>query len=155
MRRTAAVAVLLVVGLLAPAVSAAPLTRGPERSDNGIYFRYEEQSRSLPEYGSATTIENRFDRVKFTLQVGLAPEEEPDPLVGIVSLRLNGDKPVHYEGSFVIRMRNRAGQRVMNLDLPVDLVLRPRPGKRRANLTKPFDIPAGWYSANAVFRPAS
>ena len=156
MRKLAAVAVLLVVSLVAAPAVAAPLAMGRDRSDNGIYFRYDAETRSLPEYGSATgPSDGRFDRVGFTLDVGLAPAEAPEPLVAMVSLRLRGKKAVRYNGTFVVRILDDTGARATTVKIPANLVLRPTTGKRRANLAKAFDIAPGWYSADAIFRPAA
>lgn len=155
MSKLAAVAVLLVMSLIAAPASAAPLPMERDRSDNGIYFRYDSETRSLPEYGSATVIDRRFDRIGFMVHVGLAPADATEPLVAIVSLRLRGKKAVRYSGTFVVRILTESGERALNVKIPAQLVLRPVAGKRRANLTKPFDIAPGWYSADAIYRPAS
>ena len=155
MRKLAAVAVFVIVGLIAPAAHAAVLMMGRDRSDNGIYFVYDSETRSIPEYGSATgPIDGRFDRVSFMVGVGTTPPEETAPLAGIISLRLRGKKAVRYEGTFVIRVSDEAGARAATVKIPVARTLRPQPGKRRATLTKTFTVPDGFHTADAVFRPA-
>lgn len=154
MSKLAAVAVFVIVGLIAAPASAAPLVMGRDRSDNGIYFVYDPETRSIPEYGSATgPSDNSFDRVSFTVAVGTTPVEEPDPLVGIISLRLKGKRAVRYEGTFVVRITDSNEERALNVKIPVARTLRPKPGKRRATLTKTFSVPGGFYTADAVFRP--
>lgn len=156
MRKLAAVAVLLVVSLVAAPASAAPLAMGRDRSDNGIFFEYDAESHSLPEYGSATgPINGSFDRVGFILEVGMAPAEAPEPLVAMVSLRLRGQRAVRYNGTFVVRILDDTGERATSVKIPANVVLRPTTGKRRANLAKAFDVEPGWYSADAIFRPAA
>ena len=156
MRKLAAVAVVLVVSLVAAPASAAPLSMGRDRSDNGIFFEYDQETHSFTQYGSGTgPIGTGFDRIEFMVHVGLSEAEAEEPLVAMVSLRLRGKKAVRFAGTFLVRVLDSSGQRVMTVKIPANVVLRPTTGKRRANLAKAFDIAPGWYSADAIFRPAA
>lgn len=136
---------------------AAPLAPVRDRSDNGIYFTYDSETHSLPEYGSATgpITAGERDRVDFQVGVGLAKEGAESPLTAIVSLKLRGAKAVRYTGSFSVSIRIlESDERVLKVTIPVDLVLRPTSGKRRKTLTAPLDLPSGSYSARGFFERA-
>lgn len=131
---------------------AAPLTPAKDRSDNGIYFTYDAETHEMPESGSATTLTAR-DRVDFMLSVALAPEGSEAPLTSVVSLKLKASQAVRYRGTITVRVRDLfTDEPVTNVAIPVDVVLRPQPGKRRASLSAPLDLPSGSYEARAVYR---
>ena len=135
---------------------AAPLAPLRDRSDNGIFFEYNADTHEMPTSGSATYPMTAGDRVDFTLAAALAPEGSESPLTAVISLRLRRAKAVRYRGTITVRVRDLfTDEHVMDVPIPVDLVLRPEPGKRRATLSAPFDLPSGSYEARAIYRAAS
>ncbi|HJR44654.1 MAG TPA: hypothetical protein VJ927_03535 [Actinomycetota bacterium] len=140
---------------MASSAWAAPLAPARDRSDNGIFFTYDAETGEMPEYGSATTITYR-DRVDIQLAVELAPEGSEAPLISEISLKLKGAKAVRYRGNFTVKVRDLfTDEPVASVVIPVDVVLRPLTGKRRALLTAPLDLPGGDYEAKAIFRAGS
>lgn len=135
---------------------AAPLAPARDRSDNGIFFEYNADTHEMPSSGSATYPITADDRVDFMLAVALAPEGSESPLTAVVSLRLKRAKAVRYRGTITVRIRDLfTDEHVADVPIPVDLVLRPEAGKRRATLAAPFSLPSGSYEARAIYRSAA
>ena len=142
--------------IMASSAWAAPLAPAKDRSDNGIFFEYNADTHEMPTSGSATYPMTADDRVDFMLAAALAPEGSEAPLTAVVSLRLKRDKAVRYRGTITVRIRDLfTDEHVASVPIPVDLVLRPEAGKRRATLSAPFDLPSGSYEARAIYRAAS
>lgn len=144
---------LLVVALLAPPASAAPLQVARDRSDNTFYLTYEGASGRI----TAASSSGRFvrgDAVSFLIYVSEAPEgaERGERLVARFSFELNRKRAVRYAGTFRFELRNDAGVAVHSGSVQRKLVLRPRSGQRKKGFSLPFDVPTGAYEAKAFFK---
>lgn len=132
--------------------AAAPLAKRWDRSDNSTHFEYDAARGDIVLATSAT----RFrpgDLVTFLASVG---ERDGAPagrrLSGVLTLRLNVNRPVVYRGWFGVRILNSSGDVVLRRTKWRRILLRPRPGERQARLAFVFDLPSGAYDAVGRFR---
>ncbi len=130
----------------------APLAKRWDRSDNSTHFEYDATRGDIMLATSAT----RFrpgDPVTFLTYV---EERSGAPtgrrLSGVLTLRLNVNRPVVYRGWFGVRILNASGDVVLRRTKWRRISLRPRPGERRARLAFLFDLPSGAYDAVGRFR---
>ena len=146
---------ILAIG--APA-SAAVVEVERDRVDGGSYFTWDAATGTFPpdgDYGSSMMI-TRGDKVRFYADakpVEGAPTGER--LLGTLSLRLKGSKPVRYSGTFTFIVQ--WGEVVFHrLTQEASFTLRPTAGKRTKVLRFPFDLEAdGMYGVSGRFAAGS
>ena len=149
-----ALVAMQVVALAAPASAAVTEVRR-DTVDGSSYFTWDADTGTFPpdgDYGAAQTI-TRGDRVRFFADaqpVEGAPAGER--LLGTLSLRLKGSKPVRYSGTFTFIVQ--WGEVVFHrLTQEASFTLRPTVGKRTKVLRFPFDLEAdGMYAVGGRFR---
>ena len=156
MRSQALAAVLILAHTLAVAApaSAAPVQMTRDRVDGSSYFTWDAETGTFPpdgDYGSAIVV-RRGDRVRFVADARLQKGGEVgERLVGLLSLRLKGQRPVRYRGTFVFKVQwdgvvyHRAAQEA-------SFTLRQTPERRRKVLRFPFDLAEdGTYAVTGRF----
>jgi hypothetical protein len=125
-----------------------------DRVDGSSYFTWDAETGTFPpdgEYGSAIAV-TRGDRVIFVADA--RPQkggEVGERLVGLLSLRLRGQRPVRYRGTFVFKVLwngtvyHRATQEA-------SFTLRQTAERRRKVLRFPFDLAEdGTYAVTGRF----
>lgn len=157
MRRTRIPLIFVTVaGLLLGAVdmvAAAPVDIRNDRSDNTLYFTYNENKGRIPTAFSSRLI-RREDRVDFfAYVVERKGAVEGRRLKARLVLRLNRKRAVRYAGRFRFWVLDEQGATAFRRTKHVDLVLRQRPGRRKQVLRWIFDLDdSGNYTAFARFR---
>ncbi|MDP9067783.1 MAG: hypothetical protein M3N53_05485 [Actinomycetota bacterium] len=146
----ALVGALLSVSLSGAGV-AAPLVMSHDRSDNSYSFSYDAASGEIGDAASALRI-RRDDPVAFVIYIRENEDAEVgERLKAQLLLGLNKKKVVRYNGTFSFEITDGAGTVVYSDEANRLIVLRPKPGERRARLTFLFDLPSGSYSARGFF----
>jgi hypothetical protein len=135
-------------------VAAQPIKVRSDRSDNTLYFSYDALTGQIPSAYSSR-IAHRGDRVDFfayvTEREGATTGKR---LLGRLVLRLNRDRPVRFHGRFRLIVEDATGLVSFRGTRVVDLVLRPRKGRRSRVIRWIFDLPTGDYTAFGRFRRA-
>ncbi len=153
-RHAAALAVvaLLLAGLLPAPVHARPIRVRRDRTDNKLYFSYRSDTASIPLATSGRRIQSG-DRVDFLATVATRPAAPVGRrLLGKLTLRLTGRRGVRYRGRFAYVVKRAGGATVYRGTRRENILLRPRPGERRAVLRFRFDLTGGNYVALGRFR---
>ena len=142
----------LLFALSVPAAAAEPVEVRNDRSDNTMYFQYDAVTGTMPSAYSSRVIRRR-DRVDFFAYVAQRSDAPLGKrLRGRIVMRLNRDKPVHYEGRIVLVVEDGTGLTAVRRTRNVDFVLRPREGRRSRIFRWTFDLPSGDYTTFARFR---
>lgn len=128
---------------------ASPTIAEHDRSDNLVKFTYDSESGDKT-WESTWTRDGGSDEVLFRVGV-IETEDSGSGLLGKLTLRLDGDDAVKYDGWFALRLVNEAGEVTFHRARPSEVVLRPQPGLRRAVVRFRFDVPSGTYTASGAF----
>lgn len=128
---------------------ASPTMAEHDRSDNLVKFTYDSQEGDKT-WESTWTRDGGSDDVLFRVAV-LETEDSGSGLLGKLSVRLDGDQAVKYDGWFALRLVDEAGDVTFHRARPSEIVLRPQPGLRRAVVRFRFDVPSGTYTASGAF----
>ncbi len=138
---------------LVPVAGAAPRTVEADRSDNSHRFVYDAE---VGEFGDETsgTVIDANDPVSFAVFVrrNKASDAVGERLKAKVSLALNADRRMVYDGTFTLRVVDEEGEVAHKQAIDERIVLRPRKGHDRKTLSFVFDLPSGTYEASARFR---
>lgn len=138
--------------LFAGTAHASPIEIRRDRTDNTYTFTYDAEEGEITLAASSRRID-RDDRVSFLVGVRADKEaEEGDRLLARISLHLTSRKPVRYDGTFTLVVKDSDGEVVHTQEQDGHFVLRPSSGERRAELTVRFDLPSGDYESFARFR---
>jgi hypothetical protein len=155
--KTPWVALLVAVLCLGMVESAAafPIEIRRDRSDNTLWFSYNGANGKISSMLSGRRlIRANRDRVDFFTYVREREGAEGKRLVGKLTLRLNRNRAVRYDGRFwLIIVDIETRQVVFKRTKDVNVVLRPRAGRRRLRvLRRVFDLPSGDHRAFGRFR---
>lgn len=155
--RLSAVFVLLalLVALVPTGVAAAPLDVERDRTDNGYSFTYDAAEGEIVDAASSIRFDRR-DPVSFIIYVRENPKSEVvgERLRTRLSVGLNKDRVVRYDGTFSFEITDSAGTVVHTDSRDMKIVLRPKAGERKGSLSFVFDLPSGSYSASGSFEGA-
>lgn len=147
---------LALLGALTPSpASAAPLEVERDRTDNGYSFTYDAATGEMPQAASSVRFDSR-DRVSFVIYVrdNTKSDVVGERLRTVLSLALKKDRVVRYRGTFWFEITDAAGSVVYRDEVARKIVLRPRPGSRKAWMGFVFDLPSGSYNAAGYFEAA-
>lgn len=142
---------LLLAG--APAhVVAAPLEVERDRTDNGYSFTYDATEGEITEAASSIRFDRR-DPVSFVIYVreNTSSDEIGERLRARLSVALNKDRVVRYDGTFWFEITDATGAVVATDGCERKIVLRPKAGSRKAAMSFVFDLPSGSYDAAGYF----
>lgn len=128
---------------------ASPTIAEHDRSDNLVKFTYDSQSGDKT-WESTWTRDGGSENVMFRVAV-VETEDSGSGLLGKLSVRLDGEEAVKYDGWFALRLVDDSGDVTFHRARPSEIVLRPRPGLRRAVVRFRFDVPSGTYTASGAF----
>ena len=134
--------------LMLPVAFAATTVMQRDRADNSMSFRYNAEADEISEATSSIRY-RRGDPVMMTTTV--QDVDTDPPLRGTITLRLNGDRTVAYDGTFTFRLVDETGVVAHEASKDAAFSLRPRDGKRAKKLSYDFDLPTGTYSVFATF----
>ncbi|MQB01042.1 MAG: hypothetical protein GEU78_12230 [Actinobacteria bacterium] len=149
--RIALLVAVLCLWTVEPA-AAAPIRIRRDRSDNTLAFTYNAVKGRMGAVVSSVLWKSG-DRVDFfSYVVEREGAVEGRRLKARIALRLKRDRAVRYDGRFRFIIRDGTGATVFRRTKDVNLVLRPRRGKRRRYLRWILDLPTGKYTAFARFR---
>lgn len=134
--------------LLLPVALAAPTVMQRDRADNSMSFSYDADDNDITEATSSIRT-RRGDPVSVTTTV--QDVETDPPLRGQITLRLNHDHSVTYDGTFTFQIKDITGVVAYEASRYASFTLRPREGKRSKKMSFRFDLPSGDYSVFATF----
>ncbi len=130
---------------------AAPIVMSHDRSDNSYSFTYDAASGEIGDAGSGLRI-SRSDPVSFVIYIRENEGAEVgERLRAQLRLGLNKNQAVRYNGFFSFEITDSTGTVVYRDEVRKRIVLRPRPGERRARLGFLFDLPSGSYDSRGFF----
>lgn len=151
-RLTVSVALALLVAIVPTVVSAAPLVVEQDRTDNGYSFTYDATEGKIGDAASSIRFDRR-DPVSFIIYVreNKTSEEVGTRLRTRLSIGLNKDRVVRYDGTFSFEISDSVGTVVYTDSRDLKIILRPKPGERKDALSFVFDLPSGSYNATGYF----
>lgn len=151
-RSLVAVLLALLIGWVPVAAAAAPLVVDSDRTDNGFSFTYDASEGEIGDAASSIRIDKR-DPVSFVINIHQNPrsDELGERLRTRLSVALNKDRVVRYNGTFWFEVTDAAGTVVHSDTRERKIVLRPRAGSRRSVMWFAFDLPSGSYDAAGYF----
>ncbi|MBA2725805.1 MAG: hypothetical protein H0U53_07445 [Actinobacteria bacterium] len=146
--------VLTVAALVASVLSESPSMAAPtvidgDRSDNLVTFTYDSNTGQKTS-DSTWTRKGGNDDVLFRVAI-IETEDSGSGLLGKLTLRLEADQAVRYDGWFALRVVDDSGDVTFYRSRPSEITLRPRPGLRRAAMRFRFDVPSGTHTASGSF----
>lgn len=152
LRSLAAILLALLVAWAPMAAAAAPLVVDSDRTDNDFSFTYDAAEGEIVDAASSIRIDKR-DPVSFVINIHENPKSDElgERLRTRLSVALNKDQVVRYKGTFWFEVTDAAGAVVCSDSRERKVVLRPRPGSRRAVMWFAFDLPSGSYDAAGYF----
>ena len=151
-RAVTAVSLALLVALAPGLVFAEPLEMERDRTDNGYSFTYDASKGEIVDAASSIRFDRR-DPVSFVIYVR---ENTKSDVVGErlrtrLSVALNKDRAVRYDGTFSFEITDSAGTVVYSDSRELKVVLRPKPGQRKESMSFVFDLPSGSYNSSGLF----
>lgn len=141
----------VVLSLGAPAVEAAPKETKRDRSDNTFYFTYDDSDEKITNAVSSRMFV-KGDPVDFLVYVRETKSNNDAPLKGKLTLRLLDDRSVRYAGTFDFVVKDSEGAIVYANPIAVDFVLRPKAGRRRAEIRYALNLDSGEYKVLGRFK---
>lgn len=131
---------------------AAPLDVRRDRTDNGYSFTYDATQGEIVDAASSIRFDRR-DPVSFIIYVreNTKSDELGERLRTRLSVALNKDRVVRYKGTFSFAITDSAGTVIHSDSRDLKVVLRPKPGARKASMSFVFDLPSGSYNAAGFF----
>ena len=154
-RAVIAVSLALLV-VVAPGIALAePLDVERDRTDNGYSFTYDATKGEIVDAASSIRFDRR-DPVSFVIYVRENTKSEVvgERLRTRLSVALNKDRAVRYDGTFSFEITDSAGTMVHTDSRELNVVLRPKPGQRKESIAFVFDLPSGSYHATGFFERA-
>ena len=134
-----------------PQAFATDGSAGEDSTENRFTFDYDASSGEVTARSSYRRA--RRDPVRF--EVGVSESEGyGSGLTGKLLLRLEGERPVTYDGWFEITITDSSDEIVFRRVVPRRIELEPRPGRRKAAIAFRFDLPSGEYEASGTFEAA-
>lgn len=156
-RPVLALVLALLVTVIPAAVVAAPMKVESDRTDNDYSFTYDAAGGEITLAQSSVRF-NRRDPVSFTIYVqeNSKSDEVGQRLRARLSVALNPNKDgvVRYEGTFSFEITDSEGTVEHGDSRDLKVVLRPKPGERKASLSFVFDLPSGDHNAKGFFEGA-
>jgi hypothetical protein len=148
-------ALALFVALAPSSATAAPLEVERDRTDNGFSFSYDATEGEITTAASSIRFDRR-DPVSFIIYVRENPNSDVvgERLRTRLSVGLSKDRAVRYRGTFWFEITDAAGTVVHRDEVARKIVLRPKPGARKASMGFVFDLPSGSYDATGYFERA-
>lgn len=128
---------------------AAPAVMERDRSDNLTSFDYDSETGEKASDSTWTRDGGSAD-VLFRVTV-IETEDSGSGLLGKLTMRLDGDKAVRYDGWLALRLVDESGEVTFHRAQPSEIILRPQPGLRRAIVRFRVDVPTGTYTASGSF----
>ncbi|MGH2807544.1 MAG: hypothetical protein ACRDKT_09720 [Actinomycetota bacterium] len=135
--------------LLLPIALAGPTVMNRDRADNSLAFTYDADSAQITKAVSTKPPITKGDRVDFLTVVD--ESSPPGRVVGRITLRLIGKRPVTYNGTFTYTVKDASGNVAFKATRDRRFTLRPKAGRRFASLRFTFDLPSGDYAVAARF----
>lgn len=155
-QRAAVAASLALLVALAPGLAlAAPLEMERDRTDNGYSFTYDATEGEIVDAASSIRFDRR-DPVSFVIYVrdNTKSDVVGERLRTRLSVGLSKDRVVRYDGTFWFEITDSAGTVIHTDSRDMKVVLRPKPGQRKASMSFVFDLPSGSYHATGFFERA-
>ena len=149
MTRFAVIGLVLLAG--APTVHAAPSEVKQDRSDNTFYFTYDSANEEITNAVSSRMFV-KGDKVDFLVYVRETKNKNDSPLRGKLTLRLLDDRAVRYDGVLNFIVKDSDGAVAYENPAPVDFVLRPKKGSRRAEIRYALNLDSGEYKVVGRFK---
>ena len=151
-RSISALALALLVAVAPGVVVAAPLEVERDRTDNGYSFTYDAAEGEIVSAASSIRFDRR-DPVSFVIYVRRNTKSDTvgERLRTRLSVAVNKDRVVRYDGTFSFEITDPAGTVVYGASRELKVVLRPKPGQRKKSLSFVFDLPSGDYNATGFF----